>query len=177
MKSLNYLDVTPNLENSTYRSYQKENNQIKYTNIESNHPPSTIKQLPISIKSRLSRLSSSEEIFNDFLTQYQDAVDKLGYKRKLMYQVNVNISNNRKNKKETSFVQPTIQQKRKNQHRKNVSKSYNLFNKNAVKISYSCTRNIKTIINLPNAKILFPKKITKLRTYNCSNKDTCPLEQ
>ena len=99
MKSLNYLDVTPNLENSTYRSYQKENNQIKYTNIESNHPPSTIKQLPISIKSRLSRLSSSEEIFNDFLTQYQDSVDKLGYKRKLMYQVNVNISNNRKKQK------------------------------------------------------------------------------
>ena len=70
-----------------------------------------------------------------------------------------------------------MQQKRENQHRKNVSKSYDLFNKNAVKISYSRTRNIKTIINLPNAKILFPKKITKLRTCNCSNKDTCPLEQ
>ena len=51
MKTVNYLDVTLNLENSTYRPYQKENNQIKYINIESNHPPSIIKQLPLSIES------------------------------------------------------------------------------------------------------------------------------
>ena len=47
MKTVNYLDVTLNLENSTYRPYQKENNQIKYINTESNHPPSIIKQLPL----------------------------------------------------------------------------------------------------------------------------------
>ena len=45
MKTVNYLDVTLNLENSTYRPYQKENNQMKYINIESNHPPFIIKQL------------------------------------------------------------------------------------------------------------------------------------
>ena len=53
MKTVNYLDVTLNLENSTYRPYQKENNQIKYINIESNHPLSIIKQLPLSIEARL----------------------------------------------------------------------------------------------------------------------------
>ena len=30
MKTVNYLDVTLNLENSTYHPYHKENNQIKY---------------------------------------------------------------------------------------------------------------------------------------------------
>ena len=30
MKTVNYLDVTLDLENSTYHPYQKENNQIKY---------------------------------------------------------------------------------------------------------------------------------------------------
>ena len=45
MKTVNYLDVTLNLENPAYRPYQKENNQIKYINIESNHPPAIIKQL------------------------------------------------------------------------------------------------------------------------------------
>ena len=59
MKTVNYLDVTLNLENSSYRPYEKENNQIKYTNIESNHPSSIINQLPLSIESRLSSLSSS----------------------------------------------------------------------------------------------------------------------
>ena len=44
MKTVNYFDVTLNLENPTYRPHQKENNQIKYINIESNHPPSIIKQ-------------------------------------------------------------------------------------------------------------------------------------
>ena len=48
MKTLNYLDVTLNLENSTYPSSQKENDEIKYINIESNRPPFIIKQLPLS---------------------------------------------------------------------------------------------------------------------------------
>ena len=46
-----------------------------------------------------------------------------------------------------------------------------LFNKNTVKINYSCTWNITTI------KGLFPKKTTEQRTYNCLNKVNCPLEQ
>ena len=52
MKMINYIDVTLNLENLTYRPYQKENNQVKYINTESNHPPFIIRQqLPISIES------------------------------------------------------------------------------------------------------------------------------
>ena len=43
MKTVNYLDVTLDLENSTDRPYQKENNQIKYIDIDSNHPPFIIK--------------------------------------------------------------------------------------------------------------------------------------
>ena len=46
-----------------------------------------------------------------------------------------------------------------------------------MKISYSCTRNIKTIINSHNAKIVFPKNSTEQRTCNCLNKVNCPLEQ
>ena len=42
MKKVNYLDVTLNLEHSTDGPSQKENDQIKYTNTQSNHPPSII---------------------------------------------------------------------------------------------------------------------------------------
>ena len=86
------------LENSTYRPYQKETNQIKYLNTESNHPPSIIKKLLISFKSQLSSLSSSEEIFNDSVTPYKDALDKSGYKHKLKYQANINTAYNKKQK-------------------------------------------------------------------------------
>ena len=51
MKTVNYLDVTLNLEISTYCPYKKENNQIKYINIEFNQPLSIIKQLPLFIES------------------------------------------------------------------------------------------------------------------------------
>ena len=95
MKIVNYLDVPLNLENSTYHPYQKDNNQIKYTNTESNHPASIIKQPPISIESQLSSLSSSGEIFSDSVTPYQETLNKLGGKHKLKYQASINETNNK----------------------------------------------------------------------------------
>ena len=103
IQTVNYLDVTINLQNSTNRPYQKENNQIKYINSESNHLPSIIKQLPLSIESRLSSLSSSEEIFNDSVTPYQDALDKSGCKHKLKQQANINTANNKKQRKRNTI--------------------------------------------------------------------------
>ena len=99
MKVVNYLDVTLNLENSTYCPYQKENNQIKYIDTESNHPPSIIKQVPINIESQLSSLSSSEEIFNNSATPYQNAFDKSGHKHKHKYQANISTNTNKKPRK------------------------------------------------------------------------------
>ena len=95
MKMVNYLYVTLNLENSAYRPYQNENNQIENINIESNHPLSVINQLPLSIESRL-----SPEIFNNSATPYKDALDKSGYKYKLKYQANIiDAANNNKQRK------------------------------------------------------------------------------
>ena len=99
MKAVNYLDVALNLENCTDHPYQKENNQIKYINIESSHPPSIIKQLQLSIESRLSSLSSSKEIFNDSVIPYQDVLDKSGYKHKLKYKTNIDTATNKKQRK------------------------------------------------------------------------------
>ena len=190
MKTVNYLDVTLNLENSTYRPYQKnKNNKIKYINIESNHPPTIIQQLPLSIESRLSSLSSPEEIFNDSVIPYQDALDKSGYKHKLKYKANIDTASNKKQQKRNIiwFNQPYTKNVKTNigklfrnfikKHFLLHHKFHKLFNKNTVKISYSCTRNIKSIINSHNAKILFPKKSTEQRTCNCLNKVNCPLEQ
>ena len=90
MKMVNYLAGTLNFENSTFYPHQKENKQIKYMNTVSNHPPSIIKQLLISIEACLSSLTSEEEIFNDSVSPYWDALDKSGHKHKLKYQANMN---------------------------------------------------------------------------------------
>ena len=59
------LDVTFNLNDGTYKPYIKPNNKIKYIHKNSNHPPSVIRQIPLSIESRLSTLSFNEKIFQE----------------------------------------------------------------------------------------------------------------
>ena len=49
-----------------------------------------------------------------------------------------------------------------------------VFNKNTIKISYSCMKNIKSIIASYNKSILLPK--AKEDGCNCRNKELCPLQ-
>ena len=55
-KIVNYLDVTLNLENGTYRPFRKPNESTTYIHAKSNHPSNIIKQLPISIEKRIFNL-------------------------------------------------------------------------------------------------------------------------
>ena len=61
LKIVNYLDVTFNLTNATYQLFSKTINQITYIHKESNHPPSVLGQIPLSIESRLSKHLSNEK--------------------------------------------------------------------------------------------------------------------
>ena len=56
MKIVNYLDVTFNLNDNTYRPYQKPDNIIQYKYVESNRPPNVIKQIPKTTEKRLYQL-------------------------------------------------------------------------------------------------------------------------
>ena len=85
LKVVDYLDVTFNFTDSSYRPFNKTNNEINYIHKQSNHPPSIIKQLPLSVERRLSKLSSNEKIFNDSIPIYQEALIKAGYNHKLTY--------------------------------------------------------------------------------------------
>ena len=62
---VNYLDVTLNLNDGSYRPYKKPNDETDYIHVNSDIPPSILKQLPVSIEKRLSPLSSSKEIFEE----------------------------------------------------------------------------------------------------------------
>ena len=59
MKIVNYLGVTFNLNDGTYKPYQKPDNIIQYIHVEFNHPPNIIKEIPKTIEERLSQLSSN----------------------------------------------------------------------------------------------------------------------
>ena len=80
LKIVNFLDITFNLSNNTYKPYKKPNDKLQYIHTSSNHPPQIIKQLPQSISKRLSTNSSSNEIFNESKYEYEEALQQSGYK-------------------------------------------------------------------------------------------------
>ena len=78
-KIADFLDITFNLNNGTYRPYKKPNDLLLYINKSSNHPPEIINQLPKIINERSSRNSSNEEFFNSSKYQYEKALRDSGY--------------------------------------------------------------------------------------------------
>ena len=69
LKIVDFLDITFNLNNGTYRPYKKPNDLLSYINKSSNHPPQIINQLPKTINERFSRNSS-----NSSKHQYEKAL-------------------------------------------------------------------------------------------------------
>ena len=78
LREVDFLDVTLNLQNVTYRPYKKPNNNL-YIDSLSNHPLQIIKQLPKSVSERLSKNSSNQEMFSIGKLEYKDALKKSGY--------------------------------------------------------------------------------------------------
>ena len=187
LKIVNYLDVTFNLSNATYRPFGKIANEITYIHKESNHPPSILRQIPPSIESRLSKHSSNEKIFKESAQIYQEALKKSGYDHQLIYQKSINNKNEGTKRKIIWFNPPyskNVLTKVGNQFLKLINKHfprhyklYKLFNKNNVKVSYSCMPNIKNITNTHNKKIINPPKDNITRTCNCLRKHQCPLNE
>ena len=83
MKIVNYFDATFNLNEGTYRSYQKPDHISQYIHVESNHPPNIIKQIPKTVEKRLSQLSFNEDIFNESTPFYENKLHQSGYQQKL----------------------------------------------------------------------------------------------
>ena len=67
LKVVQFLDIELDLINNTYSPYKKSNDNPMYINVNSNHPPSIIKQITSSINRRLSNLSSDEEVLSSHI--------------------------------------------------------------------------------------------------------------
>ena len=83
LKIVDYLDVTLNLNDGTYHTFHKTNEETNYIHVESDHPPQIIKKIPRSIEKRLSRLSSTKEIFENSKDYYEQRLRQCGYNEKL----------------------------------------------------------------------------------------------
>ena len=64
LKVVNFLDITLDLEREIYLPYMKENHTPVYVDVQSNHPPLVLKNIPLGVNRRLSKLSANKEIFD-----------------------------------------------------------------------------------------------------------------
>ena len=76
IKTADFLDIHFDLVKEIYHPYKKPNGDPLYINIKSNHPPSTLQQLPKSISKRISEISSNRRILNQSILYYQKALKK-----------------------------------------------------------------------------------------------------
>ena len=132
------------------------------------HPPIILKQLPKSIEKWISKTSSNRDIFDESMKPHNDALKQSGFNKTLNY------------------IAPTTNKEQKNRKRKrrwfnwlflrtvkiNIGRIFlhllskyfpwnhtmhTIFNRNTVRISCSCLRNISSIISSHNRNILSPK--------------------
>ena len=85
IKIVNFLDVTLDLSNNSYKPFIKTNQNPSYININSNHPKNIIKQVPKAVNLRICKLSANEKIFKESSKRYIDALKNSGFKEDFRY--------------------------------------------------------------------------------------------
>jgi len=189
IKTTDYSDVTLDLVKKHHTPYSKPNNIPLYVQKESNHPPSVLKNIPEPINHRLCDISTNDPIFSNANPQYQDASAKSRYNYQLKckdYSNNTNTSIKPIGQRRVIWYNLPYSRNAKTKigsiflklikdifHTKHPL--HKIFNKNTLKLSYSCCSNLEQTITAHN------KSVTKNNTAlilqagcNYRNGETCP---
>ena len=161
--------------------------------MQSNHPPLITKRIPQSIQKRLSTISCSKKVFDNCKGDYNKALREAGHKENIKYQTDKTKKDcNRKRRRKVIWFNPPYNVKVLNNVGKRflslVSKHFpadhklhKIFNRNTLKISYSCMPNMATRIKAHNKKILSNSSSNNVeqeesRKCNCRNESDCPVQ-
>ena len=186
LKVVNFLDITLNLNNGKYYPYRKPNDKPVYIHKQSNHPPNIIKNLPDSISRRISDISHDKEIFNQAAPLYVDALKSCGYSENLHYRDEQPKKSKRNRQRNIIWFNPPFSKnvstnvgqkflKLIAKHFPENSRLHKIFNKNTVKVSYSCMPNLANIIKAHNNEVSMDTSTSTQKPCNCRKKDLCPL--
>ena len=142
------------------------------------------------ISERLSHLSSSKELFDSEIYDYKQALVAAGYQANhLQYTINrsiVKINQRKRSRKIIWFNPPyseNVSTKIGSQFLKLLDKNFpknnplhKFFNRNTIKISYSCMPNMESFISNHNKNILQENTKNKESGCNCrKGVENCPL--
>ncbi|XP_065190597.1 uncharacterized protein LOC135821526 [Sycon ciliatum] len=192
MKAVNFLDITMNIATGIYKPYRKPNDTPLYVNTKSNHPPSVIKSIPVGVNKRLVSISCTKEVLEQARPLFADALRASGHASELSFPdedqpapaAGSRPKKRNRDRRVIWFNPPysasvatgigarflSLIQK----HFPKGSKMHKLFNRNTVKISYSCMPNMARLIKAHNKRVLHPP--TPDKDCNCRIKNSCPLE-
>ena len=149
------------------------------------------------ISSRLSRNSYSLQEFDKTIPEYQLALEKSGYREKLTYvkeepkqtdQFNSTSKNRSRNRtRKIIWFNPPFNDEVTtnigkefftllNKHFPRSNKYHKIFNKNNIKLSYSCLPNMKSMINKQNtSRLNNSDNKVDAKQCNCRSDKNCPL--
>ena len=141
------------------------------------------------INRRLNSLSCNMHVYNDKIKPYNAALRNSGFNELKGYMNPEHIRTAKKNKRRSRkiifFNPPFCNSVRTkigkqffnlvNMHFPRGSKLAKIFNRNTIKLSYSCLPNMKNIINSHNRKILKKKKKLLEKYCNCRERSKCPF--
>ncbi len=134
-------------------------------NRHSNYPPSIIKQLPTSINKRISALLTDKQTFHESAPIYQNALRHSNFDHKLDYMKQTPQKTRRNRQRKIIWFNPPFSKNVKTKHRTQFSmaerqafstynhKLHKIFNRNTVKVSYSCMNNVNSKISKHNTRI------------------------
>ena len=195
-KVVDFLDITLDLRTGIYKPYKKPNNNIAYIHKQSNHPPSTIKNLPKGINKRLSINSNNAQTSKEAIPPYIEVLKKSGYNPNLQFDTEPTKKcneNKTRKRKVTWFIPPFNINVATNvakiflslidKHFPKNNKLCKIFNRNTIKVSVSCLPNLKQTISNNNNRLLkiHRKKESPQndKLCNCWQKkktNNCPLD-
>ena len=185
-----FLDVMLDLKGNKYYPFRKPNSKPQYIHTQSNHPPSIIKQIPRMISERISGRSCNKSEFERAAPDYNKALEESGHKERLTFTTTPETRRKTRRRNKIWFNPPFNLDVKSSigkdffrlldKHFPDHHRYHKLFNRNSVKLSYSCMPNMEAIIKSHNAHV---QKLseqtdasTNTRMCSCRNKNDCPLD-
>ena len=190
-KCVDYLDITLDLRSGTYKPFTKPGNIPQYVNRHSNHPPSILRSIPEAINRRLTNISSDKQSFDAAIPPYQEALKKSGYDFQLNYNPQRRQCKRPRSRNILWFNPPYSVNVATNVGKKFLeaidecfpknNPLNKIFNRNTMKLSYSCMPNISSIISSHNKSVLTKEAernpVTNTQDCNCRKKETCHYQE
>ena len=163
---VDFLDVPFNLSDETYKPYKKPNGELLCINTSSNHPPQIIFDMSKGEYGKALRESGYKNISLVY-SDKKDIKQKRNSSRNMIW-FNLAINKNVSTNEDKRFLNLL------DQHFPKSNKLHAIFNRNTVKVSYSCTQNMSSMIKSHNKKVI-NKDVKESKSCNCRVKSECPL--